>query len=102
MWRMPEAITNQSLVHCHLVVDLPGNHHPTFTTDMMHMWTIAICNASKEPYITGYMVYVYMFTYIQYTCVQFIVHNGAANHPIKCVQYISYAQAQTMPMVKTS
>ena len=28
-----------------------------------------------------------MFTYIQYTCVQFIVHNGAANHPIKCVQY---------------
>ena len=24
--RMPEAITNQSLVHCHLVVDLPGNH----------------------------------------------------------------------------
>ena len=32
--RMPEAITNQSLVHCHLVVDRPGNHR---------LYTLYIC-----------------------------------------------------------
>ena len=45
---MPEAITNQSLVHCHLVVDLPGNHHPL-------IWCTCVCTV---PYTTWYMVHV--------------------------------------------
>ena len=37
--RMPEAITNQSLVHCHLVVDRPGNHR---------LYTLYICMYSTD------------------------------------------------------
>ena len=37
--RMPEAITNQSLVHCHLAVDRPGNHR---------LYTLYICMYSTD------------------------------------------------------